>query len=227
MTEHRLHNVVLARLEAIANAEKITRAELAALSRELLIYVPDTQDIGIVNRLLGVLTPVNKRTAILYFGHFLPWEKENDADGNFSRFGKKMLGEKKVKRKEQAIADWLTDEANTIWTWADENIQIDKKKDFKGGIVRAIKQALAGDEKTETPALDPMDVMAAIFEGGMTLDAMLAAVEKRQAEIAAAQAEADKMNAPSDDAAQAEADKMQAPSEDAAMPGEGEDAAAA
>lgn len=191
MTEHRLHNVVLARLEAIASAEKITRAELAALSRELLIYVPDTQDIGIVNRLLGVLTPVNKRAAILYFGHFLPWEKENDADGNFARFGKKMLGEKKIKRKEQAIADWLGDESNTIWTWADDNIQMDKKKDFKGGIIRAVKQALAGDEKTDTPALDPMEVMQAIFEGGMTLEAMLAAVEKRQAEMAAAQEQAD------------------------------------
>ncbi len=189
MTEHRLHNVVMARFEAIANAEKITRVELAALSRDLLVYVPDTQNIEIVNRLLIILTPVNRRAAILYFGHFLPWEKENDKDGVFQRFGKKMLGEKKLAKKDKAIAEWLHDEANTIWTWADDNIQMDKKKDFKAGIVRAVKQALAGDDKSETPALDPMDIMAAVFEGGMTLDAMLAAVEKRQAELAAAEAE--------------------------------------
>ena len=51
MTAHRLHNTVYARLEAIAAAEKITRVELGALSRELLVYVPDTHDIDIVNRL--------------------------------------------------------------------------------------------------------------------------------------------------------------------------------
>jgi len=189
MTEHRLHNVVMARFEAIANAEKITRVELAALSRDLLVYVPDTQNIEIVNRLLIILTPVNRRAAILYFGHFLPWEKENDKDGVFQRFGKKMLGEKKLAKKTAAIAEWLHDEANTIWTWAEDNIQMDKKKDFKAVIARAVKQALAGDDKSETPALDPMDIMAAVFEGGMTLDAMLAAVEKRQAELAAAEAE--------------------------------------
>jgi hypothetical protein len=190
ISDHRLHNVVMARFDAIANAEKITRAELAALSRELLIYVPDTQDIQFINRLMGVLTPVNRRVAILYFGHFLPWEKENDTDGTFLRFGKKMLGEKKLTKRMMAIADWLADENNTIWTWSDENVSIDKKKDFKSGVVRAIKNALAGDEKTDSPALDPMEVMAAIFEGGMTLDAMLVAVERRQQEIAAVEAAA-------------------------------------
>ena len=114
MEAHRLHNVVMARFDAIAAAEKITRVELGLLSREILVYVPESQDIEFVNRLLGVLTPMNRRTAILYFGHFLPWEQEHDKEGNFNRFAKKMVGEKKLKKKADAIVTWLAKEENNI-----------------------------------------------------------------------------------------------------------------
>ena len=59
MTTHRLHNSVYARLDAIASAEKITRVELSALSREALTYVMETHDIELVNRLIGVLPPAH------------------------------------------------------------------------------------------------------------------------------------------------------------------------
>lgn len=177
MNNHRLHNVVYARLDAIAAAEKITRAELGGLSRELLIYIPDTQDIDILNRLIGVLTAVNSKVAVEYFKHFLPWQVEQDKDGNFLRFGKKMQGEKKLAKKLEAITEWLKDESNNIWTWADVNIEI-KKKDFKAGIARAIKSALKGDDKSETPALSKAEIMSAIFDGGVTLDDMLSVIEQ-------------------------------------------------
>jgi hypothetical protein len=177
---HRLHNVVYARFEAVANAEKITRVELGHLSRELLIYVTDTQDIDIVNRLINVLTPVNRRVAILYFTHFLPWDKETEKDGEtFVRFGKKHKGDKQIARKMSAIAEWLKDEANNIWSWSDENVEI-KAKDFKATVTKAIKKAIEGDEKSATPPLDPMELMAAIFDGGVTIDMMLAAVIDRE-----------------------------------------------
>lgn len=183
MNAHRLHNTVYARLEAIAAAEKITRAELGHLSRELLIYVPETQDIDIVNRLIGVLTPVNKKVAILYFKHFLPWQVEEDHDGNFERFGKKLQGDKKVKNRMEAITKWLVEEENNIWTWANENIEV-KQKDFKAAVARAIKKALEGDEKTDTPALTRDEIMAAIFEGGVTIDDMLYGIEAQEKRLA-------------------------------------------
>lgn len=186
---HRLHNVVYARLEAVANAEKITRLELGHLSREALIYVTDTQDIEFVNRLLGVLTPVNKRVAILYFGHFLPWDKEVDNDDNFQRFGKKHKGEKAIARKMAAIAEWLKDEANNIWSWSDANIEI-KAKDLAGGLTKAFDKAFAGDEKSGTPPLDPLEVvkisLQALFGHGVSIEDMLAAImAKEEADKAA------------------------------------------
>lgn len=182
MNNHRLHNIVYARLEAIAAAEKITRKELAELSRELLIYVVETQDIDIVNRLIQILTPMNKRAAILYFGHFLPWSKETDDDGVFTRFGKKMSGDKKVKRKLEEITAWLIDESNNIWVWSDANIEV-KQKDFKATVSRAIKRALEGDEKSNTPALTSAELMDAIFEGGVSIDDLLLGIMAKEEQI--------------------------------------------
>lgn len=166
-----LKNVVYQRLDAIAAAEKITRVELSHMSRELLDYVPDSQDIDIVNRLLGVLTAMNRRVAILYFSHFLPWEKEQDNEGNFVRFGKKMQSAKKIARKHKAITEWLKDESNDIWSWSDTNIEL-KQKDLGATVTRAIKKALQGDEKTDTPAMTHFEVLNAVMDGGVTLDDM-------------------------------------------------------
>lgn len=173
--EHRLHNVVMARLDAIANAEKITRAELGHLSREALTYVMDTQDIDFINRLMGVLTPMNKQTCILYFSHFLPWEHENDKDDVFQRFGKKMLGDKKLAKRVALIEAWLADETNNVWTWAKDNVDISKKPDFKARVTSSIKKALEGDEGKEVAPLTSMELLAAIFEGGFDL---MSAVEE-------------------------------------------------
>ena len=181
MTAHRLHNVVYARLEAIASAEKITRVELGHLSRELLTYVVETHDVDIVNRLIGVLTPMNRQTSILFFTHFLPWSVEKDKQDNFNRFGKMSKGEKKLAASHTNIAAFLGDEENNIWTWAAENIEVEqKKKDFAGLIAKSITRALEGDEKTDTPPLARDELMAAIFAGGVTLDDLLFGIEARR-----------------------------------------------
>lgn len=182
---HKMHNAIYAAIDTLAQAEKITRKVLAELSRDLLIYVPESNDIEAVNRLMNVLTPMNKQAARLYFQHFLPWQAENDTDGVFQRFGKKLQGEKKTQKKLDAIVLWLADESNNIWTWADQNIEL-KQKDFKATVARAIAKALEGDEKTDTPPLDRATLMEAIFEGGVTLEDMLAAIDTKEAQYAAA-----------------------------------------
>ena len=96
-------------IDEIAAAEKITRKKLSILSRDILLYVMESHDIDSVNRLLGVLTPMNKRAAILYFGHFLPWTQEKDKQDVFQRFGKMVKGERKVKAKADAITEWQSD----------------------------------------------------------------------------------------------------------------------
>lgn len=171
-----LHNIVYARLDAIASAEKITRVELAALSREALTYVTETHDIDLINRLIGVLTPVNRKVSILYFRHFLPWEVEENNKGEFERFGKMLKKDKAVKRKMDLIAEWLAEEGNTIWVWQNDNVDLTKKKDFAGTIKKAVEKALKGDEKSGTEPLSRHEIMMAVMLGGFTMDDMLEAL---------------------------------------------------
>jgi len=187
MSDNNLKAVVYGRLEAIMAAEKITRAELGALSRELLIYVPETNDIDIVNRLHVVLTPMNMQLIEAYFEHFLPWEVERDNDGNFLRFGKKMSGDKKVNKRLDLIKTWLAEEGNHLWVWAKDNIKMTKKKDFVGGIQKALERALKGDEESESPALSKLECLMAVMSAGFTIDDMLSAVEVKEKLIAEAE----------------------------------------
>ena len=106
----------------------------------------------------------------------------------FNRFGKMLQGEKKIAKRMDAITEFLKDESNNIWTWADENVQIDKKKDFKGMIAKAIKKALEGDEKSDTPALSKDGVFAAIFDGGITLEDLLVALDNKTKDVELAEA---------------------------------------
>lgn len=187
MSEHRLHNVVYARFEAIAAAEKITRVELGALSRELLVYVPESQDIEIVNRLLGVLTPRNRISAIYFFKHFLPWVVEEDNEGVFQRFGKKDKGDKRVARKMELIAEFLKDEANNIWTWADEHIVEELKPvDLSVGVFEAVSKALKGTPATKTKeAGEPVshsEVIQAVLKAGITAEDLMGVLDSLTAE---------------------------------------------
>lgn len=187
MSDNNLKAVVYGRLEAIMAAEKITRVELAALSREILIYVPESNDIDIVNRLHVVLTPMNAQLVVLYFTHFLPWEVEKDNDGKFSRFGKKMSGEKKVNKRLDLIKAWLADENNNLWSWAKDNVDMTKKKDFVGMIQKALEKALKGDEENDSPALSKLECLMAVMSAGFTIDDMLSAVEVKEKLIAEAE----------------------------------------
>ena len=89
MKHDNLLATIVADIEAVKTAETTTYAKMRELSRNLLLYVPESDDIAGVNRLIGVLTPANRKVAVLFFQHFLPWVVEETPDGVFSRFGKK------------------------------------------------------------------------------------------------------------------------------------------
>ena len=61
-------------ITALGNAEKVTKAKLTFLSRNVLTYLVQngSTDIACVDRLLSVCTPMNRETARLFFDHFLP-----------------------------------------------------------------------------------------------------------------------------------------------------------
>lgn len=167
-----LLKTIESRIEQLSSSERVTKEQLGHASREILIYMTGAgeNDIAIVNRLLEVLTPMNRKTALLFFKHFLPFKEEDGA------FTTKMKGEKKLGRKATLVADFLVEEANTIWTWAAENVTIDKAPTpFSDRIKSLIGQALNGTKRQE--AIPTIEIMAAVMSAGITVDDVLTAAD--------------------------------------------------
>jgi hypothetical protein len=155
MTINNLKTVINVRIDAIKASEAVTKAELGFVSRELLAYVPDSKDIGAVNRLIDVLTPKNRVMAVIFFSNFLPWNYDTEA----KMFVGMVVGEAKRKRKFDACNTFLKKEESNIWTWAKANIApMERAKNYTGRIQSVIHAAL-NDEKD---ALTPAQVFTAI-----------------------------------------------------------------
>jgi len=171
------------RIDAIRASEKITKVELGLISRELLMYVPESKDIDAVNRLLNALTPMNYRTAQLFFANFLPWvwdEKNN-------RFAAMSKGDKAVNGKLANIKEFLDEPANTIWLWAERNIKLETvKTPFEERLTSLVAKALKGEK-----GLDPIDkrtVISAIMAGGVSAGDLINIMEEAKAAFEARQA---------------------------------------
>lgn len=163
-------NVINGRIERLGNAERVTKAELSALSRELLEYVliDNTGDIDAVNRMIAVLTPMNKRTAALYFPNFLPYAYDEES----FTFGKKV--KKAFDKKLEAAKLWLSVDTNDIWAWAEANIEMKKKAPkYLEQITKNIERGLADEEYGVTV----LEVMQAVLAAeGLTAADVLASL---------------------------------------------------
>ena len=153
--------IINTRIDTIAASEKVTKFELGLVSRELLAFVLSNGDASFdvqpVNRLIGVLTPMNKKTAVLFFAEFLPFALEGVT------FGKMQKAKKDVAI--DRCLDFLDDELNNIWTWAADNIKLDKKQiDWSKRIEQDVAKAIDEDNG----GLSMVDVLKAVLAGGVS-----------------------------------------------------------
>ena len=154
------------RIETLRASERITKLELSLISREILAYVMGddgvveaSHDIDSVNRLIAVLTPMNKKTACLFFSTFLPFA----FDEQTCKFG--SMQKKKALKQAGLIPEFLADAGNDIWVWAENNIKMEKKNiDYLANIVKDVAKAL--DEDGQDASIK--DVMLAVMEGGVS-----------------------------------------------------------
>lgn len=183
MTAHAKHNAIYNAIAQIEGAERITKATLAWLSRDMLSYVMESSDIEAVNRLIGVLTPMNSKSAILFFSHFLPWKRELGENKSFKRFGVKEKGKKTLDKKGELMAEFLSDEDNTIWTWlSKEGVEPEKKpKDFGSLIFKAVEKALKGDDLTQP--LTNREILESVVKAGVSVEDLLELVTGTDGEV--------------------------------------------
>lgn len=160
----------------VAKAERITKAGLSLLSRDILSYMLESEDVRPVNTLLGlddhgkyVLTPMNWRIAVQYFAHFIPWTSNYEEE--VKKFAVKGQGErvplvfnkksgKRFDKGVERINAWLEDENNDIWVWSNNATVEAKPVDYAKKIQQAISSALDEDKGN----MKLSDVMAAIVE---------------------------------------------------------------
>lgn len=167
-----------ARLAKISYAESVTRHELGELSREVLAFVCVSEDVRIINTLLGkgedgkyTLTSNNRRVAGLYFKEFVPFTVAEDDTGRV-QFAKKKA---KVWDKGCAkIEAFLAVEDNNLWTWAETNVEIEgKPKEYSGKLSKLVSKALAD----EVEGITGVEVLQAALQGGVSIEDLLALVD--------------------------------------------------
>ena len=123
MSQSNKIGIINTKITKLGDAEKITKKLLGELSRDILEYVviDESWDSDAINRLLNVLTPVNRGVARLFFETFTPFIVE---EGVF-------LGMPKDKKEKQAakikattaVTEFLFNEDNTLWTWAATEVE--------------------------------------------------------------------------------------------------------
>ena len=200
MSANNLKTVIDTRIKSIAAASKALFVELGHASRELLMYVPDSNDIDAVNRLIAVLNRTDAQHAVLFFGEFLPWK----FDGKFTTklSGERRLAEMTAAR--EAFLKTMIDDGNgksheaTLWDWVTENVQVaERKVDYNKNIVNVIQRATAEKNADGTEnkfRISKADVIADVMNAGVTIDDLMAVVnaaidERKKAEEAAKKAE--------------------------------------
>ena len=145
---------ISSKVTKLGNREKVTKALLGELSREVLVYVYETADIAMVNRLINVLTPINKKVAVQYFDAFLGWTLNAESQ----LFGKKQKDAPYTK-KSYLTDEFLANEANNIWTWAETEIEVaPKAKNYGMKISKLVDKALNDEDE----GIDLREVLFAI-----------------------------------------------------------------
>lgn len=175
------------KINELGNAERITKALLSELSREVLTVVlldngddvkegeqaKGTEDSRTVNELLAVLTPVNKSHAKLFFKHFMPFAHVTDEEGVFQSFGKK--DKKQWDAKIEKVKEFIEDPHQNIWTWIDRNVEPPEVKAYNvAKVTKEIEKALKKANKA--------DVIRAIMAGGLELADILEVLRPEDAE---------------------------------------------
>ena len=139
--------------------ERIGKQLMSTLSRDLVSYVYESNDIGLLNRLIEGLTPMNKQAACLYYAEFIGWKFDKD----LCEFGGKMPTAMYKKRFNKA-KEWLSDGPNDIWHWialTQDKKPNGKAKEYADKITKLAKKALNDAEEDISPAELIAAIMAA------------------------------------------------------------------
>lgn len=158
-----------AAIDALLQSEQVTKRELRDLSRSVLVATHETGDIQYVNRILQVVTPVNRKVCIVFFRHFVGFSFDN-------KLG--MFTKKSKKRYAKALADYvefIAEPTNNIWTWAERNIEVEQKPMDVEKLGKLAKSIMT---RAAEASLTHGDVLRAFIKAGVTADDVIACLDE-------------------------------------------------
>lgn len=150
-------------IETLSQAESITRRELRNISRDILVAIHCTEDSAFLNRLIHVLTPVNKKVMVHYLTHFSGFHYDDKTE-LFTKKNKPYYA-----KALELSTQFLAEPHNNVWTWAERNIDVTPKPFDVSAITKYMQGAL---KKALDNGLSQKDVMKAIFASGIEVDSL-------------------------------------------------------
>lgn len=96
----------------------------------------------------------------------------SEKDGLFVRKDKGSYDAKLAKAIEA-----LEDPHFNIWTWAERNVKMEKKAFKLDTLTKDVKKALSAKDDDGVALYNQADVVRALFEGGLTVEALRAALD--------------------------------------------------
>lgn len=162
-------------ISKLGESERVTKDAMRSLSRDVLEYVmvdggngKASEDSQVINQLLAVLTPVNKKVAMAFFQHFAAFNFNAD-DGTFGKKDKQQWA-----RKVEKVEEFLKNADNDIWVWADRNIEVAPKPMDFAKLNQAMGQLI---KKADKANLGHGNIVRAMLANGISPDELLEVIQ--------------------------------------------------
>jgi hydrogenase maturation factor HypF (carbamoyltransferase family) len=149
-------------ITALAASEKTTKDTLRAVSREVLEAHHATENIQYVNDLIAILSPMNRKTAVLFFQTFGGFHYDKPA----MRFTKK--DKKHYEEKYAASLEALNDPHFNIWSWAERELKVEKVAPSLEGFTKYVNNFVA-----KAQGVSHADMVRAVFKSGISVEAII------------------------------------------------------
>lgn len=145
-------------LTVLKKAESTTKESLRSLSRDVLNAHHATENVDYINRLLDVLSPVNRRACVEFYKEFSGFSY----DEKMAKFYKK--DKKNYDDCRKKAMEFLEDPLNNIWSWANRNLKVEVKAPTIEGLTKYLTSFVAKTQGSVAHA----QIIAALFKAGIT-----------------------------------------------------------
>jgi hypothetical protein len=152
----------------LATSEKVSKETLKTISREVLIVWHQTGHVQYANKLLAVLSPMNKKACVVFFKHFSGYSFD-DVAGVFTKKSKKRYDKAHAECMEA-----LDDPHFNVWTWAERHIEVTHKPFDVDSVTKYFTSTL---KKALGAGVSQKDVLKAVFKAGVDPDVLIEAFE--------------------------------------------------